>query len=105
MADRLVPGNNDNNEVERVPAQRFRLNPVNIRQVVKVLTIDGEETVLDPEFVEVCSDVKNKVQGDCLLDRISSSCICLCSNLHAKFNASQRWDLSARSGSSWMMRG
>jgi hypothetical protein len=34
-----------------------------ISQVVKVQTVDGHEKVLEPEFVELCSEVKKKVAG------------------------------------------
>jgi hypothetical protein len=32
-------------------------------RVVKVQTVDGHEKVLEPEFVELCSEVKKKVAG------------------------------------------
>jgi hypothetical protein len=33
-------------------------------QIVKVVTTDAEQTVLDPDFVEICDEVRKKVEGE-----------------------------------------
>ncbi len=33
-------------------------------QVVKVVTIGAERTVLDPDFVKICGEVRKKVRGE-----------------------------------------
>jgi hypothetical protein len=44
-----------------------------VSQVVKVVTTkDGEETVLEPDFVNVCSKLMQQIQGEGSSGRVSS---------------------------------
>jgi hypothetical protein len=51
-------------EFKAFRVHRFRPDRVPMSQVVKVVTVDGGVTVLDPDLLEICGKVRKKVAGE-----------------------------------------